>query len=48
MDNLEKAIDNLRKNYEKAVQMDFVINPVAYALYQTWKKYDKENIKNEM
>lgn len=48
MDNFEKAIGDLRKNYEKAVQMDFVINPVAYALYKTWKKYDKENTKNEV
>lgn len=38
---LDRAIEMLRVQYEKALQMEFVRNPLAYALYQTWKIIDK-------
>ena len=39
---LEKAIEILRAEYERAVKLEWVHNPVAYALYQTWKKADNQ------
>lgn len=38
---LEEAKSLLDKEYERAKNLDYVINPLAYALYQTWKKVDK-------
>ena len=38
---LWKAILKLVKVYEEAKKSEFVHNPVAWALYQTWKEFDK-------
>ena len=43
---LEEAKELLDKEYEKANGLNYVINPLAYALYQVWKKADKERRKN--
>lgn len=43
---LEKAIEILRAEYERAVKLEWVHNPVAYALYQAWKKVDGRSGKN--
>ena len=47
---LEEAIHLLESEYEQAKRLDFVINPIAYALYQVWKKVDrkrKNRLKNK-
>ncbi len=38
--NLNKAIQMLESEYEMAKQVEWVRNPLAYALYQVWKKAD--------
>ena len=45
----EEAIKLLESEYERAKRLDFVINPIAYALYQVWKKADrrKRMIRND-
>ena len=40
---LRNAIALLEKEYEKALKNDFVRDPVAYALYQTWKEVDEQS-----
>jgi len=40
--SVEKAIELLRQEYEKAKGLRFVRNPLAYALYQVWKIANKE------
>ena len=42
---LEEAIEILKAEYERAVKLEWVHNPVAYALYQTWKKADARKRK---
>ena len=42
---IEEAIDILRQEYEKAKQKSWVLYPMAYALYQTWKQVDIESRK---
>lgn len=42
MIELIKAINELKKQYERAQKLDFVKKPIAYALYQTWKIFDKK------
>lgn len=37
---LEDAIKRLKKEYEKAKANPYVRDPVAFALYQTWKVAD--------
>lgn len=37
---LKKAIKLLEVHYEVAKKLEWVHNPVAYALYQTWKMVD--------
>ena len=37
---LRKAVELLCKKYEKAKQNPVVRDPLAYALYQTWKAVD--------
>ena len=39
---LEDAIEILKEQYEKAKQLEFVRNPLAYALYHTWRICDKK------
>lgn len=41
MNKLDKAIEILKAEYERALSLDYVRNKIAYALYQTWKKFDK-------
>lgn len=41
MTELTKAIKVLKEQYEKAKKKDWVRNPIAYALYQTWKIFDE-------
>lgn len=38
---LEQAIKILKQKYERAKHLECVKNPIAYALYQTWKYFDK-------
>ena len=42
---LEKAIEILRKEYEKASKQTFVYIPIAYALYHTWRYFDSRGTK---
>ncbi len=39
---LEQAIKRLEAEYERAKNLDFVINPLAYALFQVWKEADQK------
>ena len=39
---LEDAVEMLKTEYERAKTLDFVINPLAYALLQVWKKADRK------
>lgn len=41
MNELDKAINLLKDEYERACNLIWVRNKIAYALYQTWKKFDK-------
>ena len=41
--DIEKAIKMLKAEYEKAKNLSFVRNPLAYALYKVWKVADKQN-----
>lgn len=38
----ENAIDLIKQEYEKASKSNYINNPIAYALYQVWKKADRE------
>lgn len=37
---LRKAVKLLEKNYERGLNSEFVRDPVAWALYQTWRQMD--------
>lgn len=37
---LEESKKLLDEEYERAKRLEYVINPLAYALYQVWKKAD--------
>lgn len=39
---LEQAKNLLDEEYERAQKLEYVINPLAFALYQVWKKVDKK------
>ena len=40
MTEIEKAIEMLKAEYERASTLSFIRNPIAYALYHTWKRFD--------
>lgn len=44
---IDDAIKTLKEMYETALKMPLVFNPVAWALYQTWKVYDIKGRKKE-
>lgn len=39
---LKTAIKLLETEYEKVKKLEWVHNPLAYALYQVWKKVDEK------
>lgn len=41
--DIESAIEYLHEQYDKALKMDYIKNPLAWALYQTWRYVDKGN-----
>lgn len=38
--NLKKVIEELTAEYNKSVENDYVLKPMAYTLYHLWKKWD--------
>lgn len=44
----EKAVAELTKQYKKAKNMTMVHNPIAYALYYTWREFDEKVPRKEM
>ena len=42
---IRKALKKLRTNYKKALSLEYVLKPVSWALYQTWKEIDAEEEK---
>ena len=38
---LEQAVELLKKEYERAKNMEYVQKPLAWALFQVWKIADK-------
>lgn len=40
--NLQQAIKLLEQLYERAQQISFVRNPLAWALFKVWKKADEQ------
>lgn len=45
MTDLERAINELQKNYERAVKIPYVSSPIAWALYKTWRMEDTRTEK---
>lgn len=43
---LEEAKNLLDEEYERAKRLEYVINPLAYALHQVWKIADKKRREN--
>ena len=39
--DIESAIKYLHEQYDKALKMDYIKNPLAWAIYQTWRYVDK-------
>lgn len=39
---LAKAILTLEREYEKAKKLEYIHNPLAYALYKVWRMVDEE------
>lgn len=39
---IETDINKIQKEYERTKNLEFVRNPMAYALYQVWKEADKD------
>ena len=45
MDRFNKALVCLIREYETSKTYDFVRDPVAYALYMTWRQFDEDEAK---
>ena len=45
--NFEKVIELLKAEYERAKSLEFVRKPLAWALYQVWKKVDTTEKERE-
>lgn len=45
--DIEQAKKMLDLEYERAQKLEFVRNPLAYALYQVWKKVDRGGEKKK-
>ena len=45
MMSLAKAVNLVITEYERAQKMNHIHNPIAWALFQVWKKADEEGHK---
>ena len=45
MMTLDKAIELLKLNYDKAITNPTIYNPIAWALYKTWRAADSKGKK---
>jgi hypothetical protein len=45
---LGKAVKQVKEEYERAKKLEFVHNPLAWALYRVWKEADKVEVKVEV
>ena len=41
---IKKAIKMLEEEYERAKRLDWVRNPLAYALHKVWRMVDKGGV----
>lgn len=39
--NFDLVIKDLRAKYEWALKQEYIRVPIAWALYETWKDYDR-------
>lgn len=46
--DIETAIKKLREEYERARNLEYIRNPLAYALFQVWKLADKNPERTNM
>lgn len=44
---LQEAIKMLETEYERAKKLEYVHNPLAFALYRVWRKADRERKAND-
>ena len=44
---LQKAIQLLESEYERAKKIEYVYNPIAYALYKVWRMADDLSFHGE-
>lgn len=42
MTELDKAIEDLKKEYERIKDVSYIKYKIPYALYSVWRKYDKK------
>lgn len=40
--SIDEAVELVRKQYENDIESAYIVNPVAHALYEVWKKADRE------
>lgn len=45
---IEQSIELLKAEYEKAKRLDYIRNPLAYALYQVWRVADRKGSDKKM
>ena len=43
--SIDEAKKLLDEEYERAKRLDYVIDPLAYAIHPVWKKVDKKRSK---
>lgn len=44
---LEEAIEMLKREYAKALKQKWIVSPLAWALYVTWKHADEHRAKRK-
>ena len=40
-EHMHTVMQKIKEKYEKAMNTPCISNPMAWALYQTWKEYDR-------
>lgn len=40
--SIDEAIQLVREHYENDLESAYIVNPVAHALYEVWRKADRE------
>lgn len=39
---MQQVMERIKKEYQEAIKKPYIRNPIAWAIYRTWKHYNRQ------